>query len=61
MPVQADPQEECNKASLHRKGAVLYDFAHGAVPQDVRILGDFIIDHQSNFVEVEDLCEAGGR
>ena len=50
MPVQAESQEERDKASLRRKGAVLYDFAHDAVSQDVRILGDLMIDHQSNFV-----------
>jgi hypothetical protein len=53
LPVQGGAQEECDKASLHRKGAVLEDFAHDVVSQDVRILGDFMFDHRRNFGDVE--------
>jgi hypothetical protein len=43
----------CPYKAAPKKSAVLEDFAHDVVSQDVRILGDFMFDHRRNFGDVE--------
>ena len=46
LPVQAPAQEENYNASSHGKGTVLEDFAHDEVSEDVKVLGDRMLDYR---------------